>query len=975
MDATEARTQEIGRQLLRQVRQDAEMDDPIAALSDRWMAPLMRDAALKTAMFRLVDVLPVLRTPRQINRHLKEYLGHFRSAGLLRLLPEQGIIAQAGSALATAAVGRLARRFIVAGSIDEAPAAVCALRRKNLAFTIDLLGEAVLSETEADHYAQQYHTLIDRLADRLGQVEPVAAIDQSPAGAIPRVNVSIKLSSLFSQFDPLDPAGTFAAVSGRLRPILHHARQRGAFVCFDMEQFALKDATLGIFKQILLEHDLRDWPDVGIAVQAYLINCGDDLENLADWSHLRGTPVWVRVVKGAYWDFELVTSAQNNWPRPVFAEKHQTDASFERQTRFLIEHRDLLRPAVASHNLRSIAHALALVERYRLAPRTIEFQMLHGMAAPIQNALVDLGQRVRLYAPVGSLLPGMAYLVRRLLENTSNESFLRAAMGHHASEEELFMNPERIASNPPKIPTDEFQNEPPTDFSRAEARQSMQEALARKFKHHHPLVIGGREIATEQWIESINPSHTKQTNGRCAQATTAHPCQAVAAARDAFDGWRDRSFADRADLLLRVADHLRRRRFELAALEVAECGKPWREADADVAEAIDFCVYYARQAIRLGTPRQADVAGETNAHFYEPRGVAAVIAPWNFPLAILCGMTSAAVVTGNTVIMKPAEQSSLIAAELMNAFTQSAAPPGVVNYLPGIGEEIGPSLLACPDIDLIAFTGSRQVGLAIQQSAAQTPPGQDHVKRVIAEMGGKNAIIVDADADLDDAIRGIVASAFGYAGQKCSACSRLILLEEIHDALLGRLIEAVKSIRVAPAEDPSCFVGPVINAEAFDRIGQAIERGKSESKLLYAADVGDLADEGFFIGPHVFGDVPPQSTLAQEEIFGPVLAVLRAKDLDHALAMANGVPYALTGGFYSRSPANIDMVRRRFRVGDLYINRKITGALVGRQPFGGFKLSGIGSQAGGPDYLLQFLIPRVVTENTLRHGFAPTPNE
>jgi RHH-type proline utilization regulon transcriptional repressor/proline dehydrogenase/delta 1-pyrroline-5-carboxylate dehydrogenase len=307
----------------------------------------------------------------------------------------------------------------------------------------------------------------------------------------------------------------------------------------------------------------------------------------------------------------------------------------------------------------------------------------------------------------------------------------------------------------------------------------------------------------------------------------------------------------------------------------------------------------------------------------------------------------------------------------MEAFDQAGCPPGVVNYLPGIGEEVGPVLVGHPDVATIAFTGSRAVGLAINASAAQTPPGQHHVKHVIAEMGGKNAIIIDADADLDEAISGVIASAFGYAGQKCSACSRLIVLDEIYDAVLNRLIEAAASIRVAPAEEPASFVGPVIDAEAFKRILATVERGKSEAKLAFAGDVGDLANEGFFIPPHIFADVSPTSFLAQEEIFGPVLSVMRAKDLTQALEIANNVPYALTGGLYSRSPANIDRVRRRFRVGNLYINRKITGALVSRQPFGGFALSGTGTKAGGPDYLLQFLLPRVVTENTLRHGFAP----
>jgi len=520
--------------------------------------------------------------------------------------------------------------------------------------------------------------------------------------------------------------------------------------------------------------------------------------------------------------------------------------------------------------------------------------------------------------------------------------------------------------------TEEFRNEPPTDFSREENRDSMRRALARAIPAEvRPLLIGGKAISKNDTLESINPSHKRQTIGRVARATADDAETAIAAAKSGFDDWRDQTFSHRADLLLRVADQLRRRRFAIAALETLECGKPWREADADVAEAIDFCVFYAQQARRFDSPDHCDVLGETNSHFYEPRGVAVVIAPWNFPLAILCGMTAAAVVTGNTVIMKPAEQSSLVAAELVDAFTHENAPPGGVSFLPGVGEEVGPALVDHPDVAIIAFTGSRQVGLSIQKSAAQTPVGQSHVKRVIAEMGGKNAIIVDSDADIDEAIRAIVVSAFGYAGQKCSACSRLILLEDIHDKLLPRLIEAIKSIRTGPAEDPDTFVGPVIDQEAFNRINQAIERGKTEAKLIHATDVGALADEGFYIGPHVFADVNSKTSLAQDEIFGPVLAVMKARDLDHAVELANGVPYALTGGLFSRSPTNIETIKRRFRVGDLYINRKITGALVGRQPFGGFKLSGIGSQAGGRDYLLQFLLPRVVTENTLRHGFTP----
>jgi RHH-type proline utilization regulon transcriptional repressor/proline dehydrogenase/delta 1-pyrroline-5-carboxylate dehydrogenase len=428
----------------------------------------------------------------------------------------------------------------------------------------------------------------------------------------------------------------------------------------------------------------------------------------------------------------------------------------------------------------------------------------------------------------------------------------------------------------------------------------------------------------------------------------------------------------RAELLRRAAAILRRRRFELAAWEVYETGKPWREADADLAEAIDFCEFYARQMLSMNQSAAAGligVPGEENSVMYEPRGVTVVIAPWNFPLAILCGMTTAALVSGNTVIMKPAEQSAVVGAKFMEVLIEAGFPSGVVNFLPGDGEEIGPNLVGHPDVATIVFTGSRAVGLSIQKLAAQTPPGQDHVKRVITEMGGKNAIIIDDDADLDEAVAGVVASAFGYAGQKCSACSRVIVLDSIYDSLLPRLIEAIASLRVGPSEDPATSVPPVIDDEARERIEKAIAQAKTQSRLAFAGDLKGLEQEGSYVAPHLFVDVAPGSALAQEEIFGPVIAAIKARNLDQAIAIANGTKYALTGGIYSRSPANIDRVRRTFRVGNLYVNRKITGALVGRQPFGGFKLSGIGSQAGGTDYLRQFMVPRTITENTMRRGF------
>jgi RHH-type proline utilization regulon transcriptional repressor/proline dehydrogenase/delta 1-pyrroline-5-carboxylate dehydrogenase len=458
----------------------------------------------------------------------------------------------------------------------------------------------------------------------------------------------------------------------------------------------------------------------------------------------------------------------------------------------------------------------------------------------------------------------------------------------------------------------------------------------------------------------------------------------VEAAKKAFGFWRDAAVEQRAGLLRRMAEIMRRRRYELAAWQVYECGKPWREADADIAEAIDFCMYYAHEAERLSRGWEKNLPGEANANLYEPRGVAVVIAPWNFPLAILTGMATAAVVTGNPVVMKPAEQSSVTGAKLMEIFEEAGAPAGVVNLLNGDGEEIGPTLVTHPDVAIIAFTGSRKVGLMIQEQSARTEGVV--IKKVITELGGKNAMIIDENADLDEAVAAIVYSAFGYAGQKCSACSRLVVLESVHDALVHRLVEATRSIRIGRAEEPGTYVPPVIDAEAYARILKTIESAKQHATLAYPADDSSSpsslrrsvasslsfpADSGFFIEPHIFTNVKSDSSLALEEIFGPVLAIIKARDLEHALHIANATKYALTGGLFSRSPASIAKVKREFRVGNLYINRKITGALVERQPFGGFKLSGVGSKAGGPEYLLQFTWPRTITENTMRRGFAP----
>ena len=394
------------------------------------------------------------------------------------------------------------------------------------------------------------------------------------------------------------------------------------------------------------------------------------------------------------------------------------------------------------------------------------------------------------------------------------------------------------------------------------------------------------------------------------------------------------------------------------------------EADADVCEAIDFCEYYGREARRLAAGGAVESPpGEANALAYQARGIGVVIAPWNFPLAIPTGMVTAALVTGNAVLFKPAEQTPAVAAVLVAALRAGGVPDGVLALLPGVGEEVGAYLVEHPDVSFVAFTGSKPVGLGIVEAAAAHRPGQRNVKRVIAEMGGKNAIVVDADADLDQAVPAIVYSAFGYAGQKCSACSRLVVLDAVADELLRRLVGAAAELRIGHPRHMSTQVGPLIDAEAHKRVRSYVELAEHEGTVLPAGD--DVPDRGFFVGPTIVADVSPRSRLATEEIFGPVLTVLRADTFEHALEIANDTDYALTAGVFSRSPANIRRAAAELRAGNVYVNRSTTGAVVGRQPFGGYGLSGVGSKAGGPDYLLQFVDPRVVTENTLRQGFAP----
>ncbi len=848
-----------------------------------------------------------------------------------------------------------------------------------MTFTIDLLGEAVITEAEAQSYLDRYLELMAQLVAASKIWTPVAAIDQTEAGELAKVQVSVKLTAFYSQFDPLDAQGSQARVSDRIRILLRRAQELDTAVHFDMEQYAYKDLTLSILKQLLLEDEFRSRTDLGITIQAYLRDSEQDVRNLIAWAKQRGYPVTVRLVKGAYWDQETIKAAQKDWTQPVYNDKAATDANFEKITQLLLENHEYVYSAIGSHNVRSLSHAIAIAETLNIPRRCFEMQVLYGMGDKLAKALVDRGYRVRVYCPYGELLPGMAYLIRRLLENTANSSFLRQSMEDRPIEE-LLAPP--VLEQGTRRQGDKgtrglgenassFSNAADTDYADMEERERSQQAFAivrqQLGKTYLPL-INGEYQPTAEIIDSVNPSNYSEVIGKVGLMSVEQAEQAMQAAKTAFGSWRRTPVRQRAEILRKAAELMEQRRAELSAWIVLEVGKPVREADAEVSEAIDFCRYYAAEMERLDQGHNYDLAGETNRYYYQPRGIAVVISPWNFPLAIAAGMTVAALVTGNCTLLKPAETSCVIAAKLAEILVEAGIPKGVFQYVPGKGSKVGAYLVNHPDTSLIAFTGSQEVGCRIYADAAIVKPGQKHLKRVIAEMGGKNALIVDESADLDQAVVGVVQSAFGYSGQKCSACSRVIVLEPIYDAFVRRLVEATRSLNIGATELPSTQVGPVIDATARDRIKEYIEKGRSESEVALEMSV---PENGYFIGPTIFSEVSPTATIAQEEIFGPVVAVIRVKDFQEAIAVANNTNYALTGGLYSRTPSHIHQAQAEFEVGNLYINRTITGAIVARQPFGGFKLSGVGSKAGGPDYLLQFLEPRTVTENIQRQGFAP----
>ncbi len=973
--ALESRAQTIAAEILTAARSSSSGLLSAAFWSDKLMAWSMKDPAFKVQLFHFVDCFPALKTPEAIYDHLVDFMGQ---PGL-SLPPGLDIGLKAGG-LAKGIVARtmasqiesMAGKFIAGRDAKSALPDLERVWNAGSAFSVDLLGEACVSDEEATAYRAKYLDLISNLPATVARWKANARLESDHLGSIPRTNVSIKISSLYARTDPIDTEGSLRGLIDALEPILTTAHANGVLVNFDMEQNSLKDLTLELFMRCCDRFPFT----AGLAMQAYLRSGDADAQRIIDWSRKSGRTVTVRLVKGAYWDSETILSEQAGWVSPVWARKRDTDACFERMAAKFVDATPRqqgqggVKLAIGTHNARSIGAVLALVERAKLPENALEVQMLHGMGDQLKAAVVARGTRLREYMPVGEMIPGMAYLVRRLLENTSNESWLRSGFAEGADAALLVASPHRQRG------VGSGQDDGRARLSSAASRHALSAA--------HPRVGNGQPFVTEPMRDfSVASQRTDfaaaVNSARIAQvandSTAAQASSALEAMHSGFPQWRDRPWAERSTMLVSAAATMRHRRDELCALIIKEAGKTWREADGDVCEAIDFCEYYAREASLLFDARRlGQFTGEVNEEWFQPRGVAVIISPWNFPLAICAGMAVAALVAGNTVIVKPAEQTPSIAKQLCEILWAAGVPRSALAFLPGTGETIGAQLVRDPRVALVAFTGSKGVGLDIVAACGTTSETQESVKKVICEMGGKNAIIVDESADLDEAVLGVRQSAFGFSGQKCSACSRVIVVGSAHDPFLHRLVEATRALVVGDPALPSTDIGPVIDEEAAAKIRSYIALGSAEGKLEIQLDVPTGLAQRVgkpYVGPTIISGIRREHRLANEEIFGPVLAVMRAQDFNEALSIANGTRYKLTGGLYSRRPSHIARAKREFRVGNLYLNRGITGALVARQPFGGFGMSGVGSKAGGAQYLQQFVEPRVSCENAMRRGFAP----
>jgi RHH-type proline utilization regulon transcriptional repressor/proline dehydrogenase/delta 1-pyrroline-5-carboxylate dehydrogenase len=856
-------------------------------------------------------------------------------------------------------VRMMAKRFIAGESINTSHETLSDLRATNREATLDQLGELVVSAREADEYFEKVLQLIHGLKQHIPKGE------KNKSG-IYKAHVSIKVSALSHDFRPQAFESTYAKVAPRLRRILQEAHREEVFINVDAEHYHYRDLVLQIYGKVLLETpDLNDYAQTGIVVQAYLRDGAKHLMDVVELAKKRTLRMPIRLVKGAYWDAETIEGEAHQFTPPQFLNKEESDLHF-RQIAFLaLKNNAHIQLAIGSHNLQDHAFVEAVRElRFPEAP-VIEHQCLHMTYEALSHGLAKMGWPTRNYMPIGNLLVGMAYLVRRIMENSSQVGVLSIMRSHQKASG--LISPVLVHKDKKKhgsLQFDSFITQLRSDFSPVRPLKLYvaheREALEKEIKAFGDKIsLKQEEFIYAQGTKVHCSSRPELILGVIKDNSNAEAIKTVEAAEEALlkSWWSKQSLTlYRVSVLLKAADLMLLRRNKLAALMIYEAGKTMTEALADVDEAIDFINFYARQEIQI----------QLSGQKYTNRGVMAVIAPWNFPLAIPCGMAVAPLAAGNAVILKPAEQTPLIGIELYHLLIESGVPEDILYLLLGDGEIVGAPLVTHEKTAGVVFTGSKNVGTWIyRHSAKEIIQHYYHQipmqKKVITEMGGKNAIIVTNNCELDETISGILYAAFGHSGQKCSAASRVIVHKEVKDALVARLVQAIKDLKVGEALDPATSVNPLISKHDQERVRKAVEEAKDEAIRFHGKILIDRSFEklpGFCVGPALF-ELPPhqaskKDSWAQREIFGPVIHITEYESLVEAIELFNGTEYALTGGIYSQSQDDIDFLIKFLRAGNLYVNRPNTGARVAIEPFGGFKMSGTGPKAGGNEYLKEF---------------------
>jgi len=913
--ALEQRIRDIGEDLLTEARRGGRLLSS-AFWSDKLMNWAMKDPAFKTQLFRFVDVFPTLKTPEVVHEHLVDF---FRQPGVrppaaLRLgLKAGSLLKGAMTGTITRQIRSMAQRFIAGEDLDHALPTLSRLWADDTAFTITLLGEKCLCRKDVHTFQQAYLNLVARLADETATWPHRPRAETDHLGSIPRVNISIKVSSLHPHPDPVDTEGALRGLVETLRPILHEAERRGVQLHLDMEQAKLKDLIFELLRRCV---EITD-AELGVVLQTYLRSAEEDARRLIELTDRAGRQVTVRLVKGAYWDYEVAHAKHRHWPIPVWTRKSDSDACFERVLKLLVEaipraaHQPGIKLALGSHNARSIAVALALVARNDLPATAVELQMLYGMADQLKAAAARCSLRVREYVPVGKMIPGMAYLVRRLLENTSNESWLRAGFADNASIDQLLASPHAVdqsaSPGPPAAPAGalptpapalprpaprhRFTGEPPRDFAQRDVRERFADAVAH--------------------IHGSAPSR--------AEPPTA-PGEAIDRTGAALASWQNTLPPQRGELLLRAAQTMADRRDELAALIVSEAGKAWREADIEVCRAIDFCRFFAHMA--------TDVAGDGSPPDFHPRrGAVLICPPWSSPLTGACALASAALVTGHCPILGPPAAAPRCSRTVRDIFRQMGCPADAL-LLTAADDSAAVEIATDPRTAVVACAGpSEQISSLIRAASEAASPPQ-----IIVDAHGKGAAIIDASADLDDAVLGVMWSAFAHQGQAPGSCSLALVHEARYSVFIERLSDAAAELRIGDPARPGVTIGPIIDHRAYRLINDSIATMKRQARLVHATPLPErsqLIPNRQYVAPHVFADVPVSATLCRRPVFGPVLGVMKVESFPEALRRARETALTAACIVYSRKPSNLGAAREELPGRSVFLNQPITAAVTG----------------------------------------------